>query len=133
MSTENNGRVKCGCGQTSDPDGYCDGSHANLTNISKKYVVIENNSHSDSFDFINEDTTDLDDIWYSTCPYKIEKSEMEKLKPMLFENRSDAKLFKDMQQRYSNNDWEKNRHIHKTYGYSKPKWKVVKYSEIMFE
>jgi hypothetical protein len=74
MSTENNGRVKCGCGQTSDPDGYCDGSHANLTNISKKYVVIENNSHSDSFDFINEDTTDLDDIWYSTCPYKIEKS-----------------------------------------------------------
>ncbi len=44
MSTENNGRVKCGCGQTSDTDGYCDGSHTNLTNTSKKYVVIEKNS-----------------------------------------------------------------------------------------
>ena len=24
------GRIKCGCGQTSDPDGYCDGSHTNI-------------------------------------------------------------------------------------------------------
>ena len=132
MSTENNGRVKCGCGQTSDPDGYCDGSHANLTNKTKKYVVIENNSYSDSFDFINEDTTDLDNIWHTTCSYEIEKSEMEKLKPMLFENRSDAKLFKDTQQRYSNNHWLENGHILKMYGSSKPKWKVVEYSEIMF-
>ena len=25
-----NERPKCGCGNTNDPDGYCDGSHANL-------------------------------------------------------------------------------------------------------
>ena len=23
-------KPKCGCGQTSDPDGYCDGSHMNI-------------------------------------------------------------------------------------------------------
>ena len=23
-------KPKCGCGQTSDPDGYCDGSHTNI-------------------------------------------------------------------------------------------------------
>ncbi len=25
-----NERPKCGCGNTNDPDGYCDGSHANI-------------------------------------------------------------------------------------------------------
>ena len=25
-----NERPKCGCGNTNDPNGYCDGSHANL-------------------------------------------------------------------------------------------------------
>ena len=23
-------RPKCGCGNTQDPDGYCDGSHSNI-------------------------------------------------------------------------------------------------------
>ena len=31
-----NERPKCGCGQTSDPNGYCDGSHANQTQSEKK-------------------------------------------------------------------------------------------------
>ena len=93
----------------------------------KKYIVVDNNSHPDSFDFINEDTTDLDNIWYSTCPYKIEKSELEKIKPLIFENKSVAKLFKNKQQRYSNDDWKKNSHIHKIYGISKPKWRISEY------
>ena len=29
-------RPKCGCGQTSDPNGYCDGSHTNITETEKK-------------------------------------------------------------------------------------------------
>jgi len=31
-----NERPKCGCGQTKDPNGYCDGSHANITEGEKK-------------------------------------------------------------------------------------------------
>lgn len=31
-----NERPKCGCGNTNDPDGYCDGSHANLVKEDKK-------------------------------------------------------------------------------------------------
>jgi len=26
-----NEKPKCGCGQTNDPSGYCDGSHNNIT------------------------------------------------------------------------------------------------------
>ena len=29
-------RPKCGCGNTNDPDGYCDGSHLNLVKEEKK-------------------------------------------------------------------------------------------------
>lgn len=29
-------RPKCGCGQTSDTNGYCDGSHTNITESDKK-------------------------------------------------------------------------------------------------
>ena len=36
----------------------------------KKYIVVERNRKWDSFDLINEDTTDLSDIWESHIPYK---------------------------------------------------------------
>jgi CDGSH-type Zn-finger protein len=29
MEKEKPSRPKCGCGNTSNPDGYCDGSHMN--------------------------------------------------------------------------------------------------------
>ena len=29
MKTQKADRPKCGCGSTSDKDGYCDGSHSN--------------------------------------------------------------------------------------------------------
>jgi len=31
-----NEKPKCGCGQTNDPSGYCDGSHTNITETEKK-------------------------------------------------------------------------------------------------
>lgn len=31
-----NEKPKCGCGQTSDPNGYCDGSHANIITENEK-------------------------------------------------------------------------------------------------
>jgi CDGSH-type Zn-finger protein len=29
MKINKSDRPKCGCGNTADPNGYCDGSHAN--------------------------------------------------------------------------------------------------------
>jgi CDGSH-type Zn-finger protein len=31
-----NERPKCGCGNTSDPNGYCDGSHMNQVKENKE-------------------------------------------------------------------------------------------------
>jgi CDGSH-type Zn-finger protein len=36
-------RPKCGCGQTKDPDGYCDGSHMNIVKENK-----ENNKETEN-------------------------------------------------------------------------------------
>ena len=52
----------------------------------KKYIVIERNRKWDSFDFINEDTKDLGDIWHTHCPYKLSDNKKDGLKPMLFES-----------------------------------------------
>lgn len=46
-----NERPKCGCGNTNDPDGYCDGSHANIVKeevteitVGEKKVKVSLNS-----------------------------------------------------------------------------------------
>ena len=62
----------------------------NKTKKMKKYIVIERNRKWDSFDFINDDTRDLGDIWHTHCPYKLSDDKKDGLKPMLFENRQDA-------------------------------------------
>ena len=98
----------------------------------KKYIVIERNRKWDSFDFINDDTRDLGDIWHTHCPYKLSDDKKDGLKPMLFENRQDAVRYKNTQQSMSNGDWMENSHIHKMYGDSKPKWKVEEYSGNLF-
>jgi hypothetical protein len=84
----------------------------------KKYIVVERSRNWDSFDFINEDTKNLGDIWHTHCPYKLSDDKKDGLKPMLFER--------------ANEDWMENRHIHKMYGDSKPKWKVEEYSGSLF-
>lgn len=101
--------------------------------MSKKYIVIERNRNWDSFDFINESTTNLGDIWHTHCPYKLEDDKKVGLKPLIFDNRNDAVRYKDTQQASANNDWLENGHIHKIYGQSKPKWKVEIYSGNLFE
>jgi len=98
----------------------------------KKYVVVDRNRNWDSFDFICEDTTNLGDIWHSHCPYNLEESQREKLRPLIFEKRSDAVKYKDAQQSSANHDWSENGHIHKIYGHSKPRWKVEEYNGDLF-
>lgn len=44
-----NERPKCGCGNTNDPNGYCDGSHANLVKEEVKAKVSWNPGEIDGW------------------------------------------------------------------------------------
>lgn len=98
----------------------------------KKYIIVERNRRWETFDFINDGTTNLDDIWHTTCPYNLNEIERDKLSPLIFDNRSEAIKYKDRQQSYYNNDWKENSYIYKFHGFSKPKWKVEEYTGQLF-
>jgi CDGSH-type Zn-finger protein len=40
-----NERPKCGCGNTKDPNGYCDGSHANIVKENNDTEKKEDNDN----------------------------------------------------------------------------------------
>ncbi len=98
----------------------------------KKYVVVERSRKCDSFEFVNTETTGLGDIWYSLCPYRVDESTKEKLKPLVFDSKSEATKYKDVQQSIYEKDWFNNSFYYKNMGYSKPKWKVEEYSGDLF-
>jgi hypothetical protein len=98
----------------------------------KKYIVVERNRKFNSFDLINEDTTGLDDIWETHIPYKLNVEERSRIKPLIFDNRSDAVKYKDKHQSDWNRDWRENDYIYKRYGDSKPKWKIEEYTGNLF-
>jgi len=98
----------------------------------KKYVVVERNRKFNSFDFINEGTKDLGEIWETHCPYSISESEKMGLKPLIFDNRAEAIKYKNKIQSDHNRAWTENSFIYKMYGDSKPKWKVEEYYGNLF-
>jgi len=98
----------------------------------KKYIVVERNRKWDSFDLINEDTNGLGEIWESHIPYKLNIEERDRIKPLIFDNRSEAVKYKDKIQSDHNRGWLENSHIYKMYGDSKPKWKVEEYTGELF-
>lgn len=98
----------------------------------KKYIIVERNRNWDAFDFVNEDTTGLNDIWETHCPYNLSEEEKTNLQPLTFDNRSEAIKYKDKLQSDHNRIWMEKSHIYKIYGYSKPKWKVEEYYGSLF-
>jgi hypothetical protein len=89
----------------------------------KKYI-IQNLWHSDqTIEFINKDTTGLEDIWRTTWPKSKDKN-TEEFRPMIFENKKTAQTYLREIKRYSKNDWDNNSHIHLTFGFRKPKWEI---------
>ena len=52
--------------------------------------------------------------------------------PLLFESKQDAAKYKNILQSVANEDWAENKHYHKMYGDSKPKWKVEEYNGNLF-
>ena len=98
----------------------------------KKYIVVERNRKWDSFDFLNEDTTGLNEIWETHCPYKLSEEEKNGLRPLIFDNRGEAVKYKDKIQSDYNRNWMENSYVYKMYGDSKPKWKVEEYTGDLF-
>jgi len=98
----------------------------------KKYIVVERNRKWDYFDLINEDTTDLGDIWESHIPYKLNIEERPNIKPLIFDKRGEAVKYKNKIQSDYNRDWEGNKWNYKMYGDSKPKWRVEEYTGELF-
>ena len=98
----------------------------------KKYIVIERSRTRKAFDFINGDTKSLGDIWHTSCPYELSDDKKVELNPLLFESRQDAVKYKNTQQSVANEDWAENKHFHKMYGDSKPKWKIEEYNGNLF-
>ena len=93
----------------------------------KQYIVIERENSNDSLKFINEETTGLADIWHTVAPYKIRNST--ELKPKIFNDRSEAVVYKNRMQAKSNYDWKNSYHGMS----SKPVWRVELYTPELFE
>jgi hypothetical protein len=98
----------------------------------KKYVIVERYRKRDGFDFINEDTNGITEIWETMVPFNLKEEDKGRLKPKVFDNRSEAVKYKDTRQSQSNADWSENDYIYKRYGDSKPKWKVEEYFGDLF-
>lgn len=98
----------------------------------KKYVIVERKRKWNSFDFVNESTIGLDEIWETHCPYKISEDEKSILKPLIFDNRTEAIKYKNKLQSDHNRGWMDSSRIYKMYGDSKPKWKVEEYFGDLF-
>ena len=99
----------------------------------KKYIVIERNRKRDSFDLINEDTDGLDNIWESHIPYKLNEDEKPNVRPLIFDNRSEAVKYKNKAQSDRDRDWRENDYIYKSFGDLKPKWKIEEYTGNLFK
>ena len=59
----------------------------------KKYVIVERNRKWNSFDFVNDTTKGLDEIWETHCPYKLSEDEKSRLKPLIFDGHDKAPGF----------------------------------------
>jgi len=88
-----------------------------------KYIIQNLVHSSDTIKFINQDTTSLEDIWTTMWPKKKENTG-EYYRPMLFHTKKEAKRYLTQIKRQSREDWAKNSHIYRFYGFRKPEWDI---------
>jgi hypothetical protein len=91
----------------------------------KKYIVQDLYHSSDTIKFINQDTTGLEDIWTTMWPKSREKKG-EDYRPMAFTKKEASRYLTEIK-RQSREDWAKNSHIYKFYGFRKPKWDIYEW------
>lgn len=89
----------------------------------KKYIIKNLFHAKDMSQYINQDTTSLEDIWVTHWPNNKEKTP-EEYRPMLFETKQEAKRYLTEIKRQARADWSENSHIHRMYGFRKPEWDI---------
>ena len=96
----------------------------------KKYI-IQNLCHScDTIQYLNQDTTDPEEIWTTMCPKtKSLEDEVSPTLPKLFDTKKEAKRYLTEIKRQSRADWAENSHIYRMYGFRKPQWDIYPYGE----
>ena len=93
---------------------------------SKKYIIQNLFRDKDTLEFLNSDTTDLENIWYTMWP-RIKSKKSEEFMPRVFDDMKTAKRFLREIRRQSKMDWSENSHIHQMYGIKKPYWDIYEY------
>lgn len=96
---------------------------------SKKYIIQDLFHVRDTTQFINDDTTSLEDIWVTNWPRKKEKNP-EDYRPLIFDDKKTAQRYLAEIKRQARVDWSENSHIHKMYGFRKPEWDLYEYTPI---
>lgn len=92
----------------------------------KKYVIKDLFHVRNTIQFINDDTTGLEDIWITNWPKEREK-DPEDYRPMVFDDLKTAKRYLTEVKRRAKTDWSENSHIHRMYGFRKPEWDIYDY------
>lgn len=92
----------------------------------QKYIIQDLYHTNNSIQFINEDTTGLEDIWTTMWPKKKEKDPAD-YRPFIFDDKKTAQRFLAEVKRRARVDWSENSHIHKMYGFRKPEWDIYEY------
>lgn len=98
----------------------------------KKYVIKDMYHSNNMVQFINEDTTGLEDIWITSWPRNKEKTP-EEYRPMVFDDKAEASRYLKEIKRQARADWSENSHIHKMYGFRKPEWDIYEYKPFLNE
>ena len=96
--------------------------------MATKYVIKNMFYSKDMIQFINSDTTSLEDIWTTSWPIKREKNPDE-YRPMIFETKVEANRYLKEVKRQARADWAENSHIHRMYGFRKPEWDIYTIEE----
>ncbi len=90
-----------------------------------KYIIQDLYHSRDCIQFLNNETTDLENLWYTMWPKKKEKDS--EFRPMIFDDMKEAKRYLTEVKRRAKIDWSENAYIHKMYGYNKPEWDIYEY------
>lgn len=91
-----------------------------------KYIIQDLYHSRDCIQFLNNETSNLENLWYTMWPKKKEKDN--DFRPMIFDDIKEAKRYLTEVKRHAKIDWSENAHIHKMYGYNKPEWDIYEYN-----
>ena len=92
----------------------------------KNFIIQDVFGDRENITYLNESTTDLENLWFSLWPKNKDKSK--DFRPKVFENQREAKRYLREVKSHWMADWNENSHIHKIYGKRKPSYDIYEIS-----